>query len=74
MRSKDRALGDSVAEAVRRSARAKGVRLSKAAARSRAVVLQCLVEGLAMRVVRDPKLSRATLKPALEAIVNVLMS
>jgi AcrR family transcriptional regulator len=74
VRSKDRVFGDSIAGAVRRSARGRGVQLSKAAARSRAVVLQCLVEGLAMRVVRDPKLQRATLKPALEAIVNVLMS
>jgi len=74
VRSKDRVFGGRIAEAVSRSARARGVKLSRAAARSRAVVLQCLVEGLAMRVVRDPKLSRNTLKPALEAIVNVLMS
>jgi AcrR family transcriptional regulator len=74
VRAKDRFFGDSITEAVRRSARARGVKLTTAAARSRAVVLQCLVEGLAMRVVRDPKLKRATIKPALEAIINVLMS
>jgi AcrR family transcriptional regulator len=74
VRAKDKALGDSIADVFRRSARTRGVRLSSAAARSRAVVLQCLVEGLAMRVVRDPKLERATVKPALEAIINALMS
>lgn len=74
VRSKDKALGDSIADVVRRSARSRGVRLSSSAARSRAVILQCLVEGLAMRVVRDPKLERTTLKPALEAIIDALMS
>jgi len=74
VRAKDRVIGDSLAEVVRRCVRGRGVKLSVAAARSRAVVLQCLVEGLAMRVVRDPKLKRATLKPALEAIINALMS
>ncbi len=72
--TKDKAMGASIAELVRRSARARGVRLTPAAARSRAVVLQCLVEGLAMRVVRDPKLQRATIKPALEAVIDALMS
>jgi AcrR family transcriptional regulator len=74
VRSKDKVLGESITEIVRRSARARGVKLSLAAARSRSVVLQCLVEGLAMRAVRDPKLARSTVKPALEAIVNALMS
>jgi AcrR family transcriptional regulator len=74
VRAKDRVLGPSITEAVRRCARARGVKLSTAAARSRAVVLQCLVEGLALRVVRDPKLDRATVKPALEAIIAALMS
>jgi AcrR family transcriptional regulator len=74
VRSKDKALGASITDVVRRSARARGVTLTPAAARSRAVLLQCLVEGLAMRVVRDPKLLRATIKPALEAIVDALMS
>jgi AcrR family transcriptional regulator len=74
VRVKDRALGSSITAAVRRAALVRGARLMPAAARSRAVMLQCLVEGLAMRVVRDPKLSRATLKPALDAIVTVLMS
>ncbi len=74
VRTKDRTLGCSITEVVRRGARARGVKLSTAAARSRAVMLQCLIEGLAMRVVRDPKLKRATVKPALEAIIDALMS
>ena len=74
VRAKDRAFEPNITALVRRLARSRGVKLTAAAARSRAMVLQCLVEGLAMRVVRDPKLQRATLKPALEAIVAVLMS
>jgi AcrR family transcriptional regulator len=74
VRSKDQAIGERLTKAVQRSAQSRGVALTAAAARSRAVMLQCLVEGLALRVVRDPKLRRSTLKPALEAIVDVLMS
>ena len=74
VRSKDRAMGEGVTQAVRRGAQSRGGKLSLAAARSRAVMLQCLVEGLALRVVRDPQLRRSTLKPALDAILAVLMS
>lgn len=74
VRTKDRAFEPNITALVRRIASSRGVKLTRAAARSRAMVLQCLVEGLAMRVVRDPKLQRATLKPALEAVVAVLMS
>jgi AcrR family transcriptional regulator len=74
VRTKDRAFEPSITALVRRIASSRGVKLSLAAARSRSMVLQCLVEGLAMRVVRDPKLQRATLKPALEAVVAALMS
>jgi AcrR family transcriptional regulator len=74
VRSKDQAIGERLAQSIRRSAQARGVKLTAAAARSRAVMLQCLVEGLALRVVRDPKLRRATLKPALDSIIAVLMS
>ncbi len=74
VRSKDQAMGERLMQAVRRSAKLQGVKLTPAAARSRAVMLQCLVEGLALRVVRDPALQRSTLKPALDAIIAVLMS
>jgi TetR/AcrR family transcriptional repressor of uid operon len=73
VRSKDQAIGERLAQSLRRSARSRGVTLSAAAARSRAVMLHCLVEGLALRVVRDPKLRRATLQPGLDAIIAVLM-
>jgi AcrR family transcriptional regulator len=74
VRTKDRFIGESIALAVRRSARSGGVKLTLAAARSRAVMLQCLVEGLALRVVRDPKLRTGALKPALDALIAKLMS
>jgi len=74
VRTKDRAFEPSITALVRRIASSRGINLTLAAARSRAMVLQCLVEGLAMRVVRDPKLQRATLKPALEVVVAALMS
>jgi AcrR family transcriptional regulator len=74
VRSKDRAIGERLAQSLCRSARSRGARLPAATARSRAVMLHCLVEGLALRVVRDPKLRRAALQPALDAIIVVLMS
>ncbi len=74
VRSKDQAIGVQLAQALRRSARSRGVKLTAAAARSRSVMLHCLVEGLALRVVRDPKLRRGTLQPALDAVIAVLMS
>jgi AcrR family transcriptional regulator len=74
VRDKDRLVGDGLAQVVRRIARARGVMLKSAAARERADVLQCLMEGLASRVVRDPKLRRSTLKPMLEKIMAVLLA
>lgn len=74
VRSKDRVIGEEITEAVRRSARLAGITLTAADARSRAVVLQCLFEGLAIRLVRDPTLRRRTLQPALEKIITELLS
>ena len=37
-------------------------------------LLQCLMAGLASRVVRDPKLRRASLKPMLERVIDVLLA
>jgi len=59
---------------VRRIARARGVILKSAAARDRADLLQCLMEGLASRVVRDPKVRRSSLKPMLEKVIAVLLA
>jgi hypothetical protein len=74
VRSKDRVIGEEITEAVRRCARLAGITLTPALARSRAVVLQCLIEGLAIRLVRDPTLRRRTLEPALEKIISELLS
>jgi AcrR family transcriptional regulator len=74
VRDKDRACGSGTAQAVRTAARARGIWLSPAAARSRAVVLQCLIEGLGMRALRGGPLQRTALKPVLDAIVTALMS
>jgi AcrR family transcriptional regulator len=74
VREKDRVVGAALAQVVRRIARKRGVILKNAAARERADLLQCLMEGLASRVVRDPKLRRSSLKPMLEKIIAVLLA
>ena len=74
VRDKDRTVGDGLAQVVRRIARARGVSLTYTAARDRADLLQCLMEGLASRVVRDPKLRRSTLKATLAKVIAVLLA
>jgi AcrR family transcriptional regulator len=74
VRGKDRVVGDGLAQVVRRIAQARGVILKGAAARDRAELLQCLMEGLASRVLRDPKLRRSTLKPLLDKVIAVLLA
>jgi AcrR family transcriptional regulator len=74
VRDKDRVVGERLAQVVRRIARARGVVLTSAAARDRADMLQCLMEGLASRVVRNPKVRRSSLKPMLEKVVAVLLA
>jgi AcrR family transcriptional regulator len=74
VRDKDRLVGDGLAQVVRRIARARGVVLSNAAARDRSDLLRCLMEGLASRVVRDPKLRRSSLKPMLERVIDALLA
>lgn len=74
VRDNDRIIGDALGRAVLRMARARGVRLAIGAARERAELLHCLVEGLACRVVRGPKLRRAQLKPMLEKVIGVLLA
>jgi BetI-type transcriptional repressor, C-terminal len=74
VRDKDRLVGDALAQVVRRIAQARGVILTNAAARDRSDLLQCLMAGLASRVVRDPKLRRASLKPMLERVIDVLLA
>ncbi len=73
IRGKDRVFGKSLAARVQREARARGVQLTAAAAHGRAVILQCLVEGLASRAVRDPTLRRQTLRPVLQQVLAALL-
>lgn len=73
VRDKDRMVEEHLARAVERIATARGVKIGAAEARSRAIILQCLIEGLASRAVRDPTLQRRTLKPAMEKMVTVLL-
>jgi AcrR family transcriptional regulator len=73
VRDKDRMIEERLTRAVERIAQARGSKLTAAEARGRAVVLQCLMEGLATRAVRDPTLQRRTLKPMLQQIVSVLL-
>lgn len=74
VREKDRVVGERLAQVVRRIARARGVILTSTAARDRAEMLQCLMEGLASRVVRNPKVRRSRLKPMLEKVVAMLLA
>jgi hypothetical protein len=72
--AKDQAVMQSLARAVQRMALEQGTRLTQGAAQMRSVVLQCLVEGLACRAVRDPQLSARQLKPLVAKVVAALMS
>lgn len=74
VRSKDRMVTKELTEAIRRAARADGRQLSSAAACERAMLLQCLFEGLAFRVVRSPELSATSLRPLLEKVIAAIMS
>lgn len=49
-----------------------GAGLAKGVARTRAILMQCLIEGLAIRAVRDPELDVETLKGALEPLFHHL--
>jgi AcrR family transcriptional regulator len=73
VRDKDQTVSEDLTLAVQRAARKSGVRLTASAAYMRAVVLQCLVEGLACRVVRDPTLTAKGLKPLLSKVIAALM-
>ncbi len=74
VRSKDRVIGTRLRDMLRRSAAAQGVRLTVADVRIRAVLLQCLVEGLIMRSIRDPALRRNDLRPSIKMLVTALLS
>lgn len=73
-RAKDQVVMQKVTAAVQRAAQAEGVRLTPAAAQIRSVVLQCLMEGLACRAVRDPDLSARQLKPLIGKVLAALLT
>ena len=73
-RAKDQAVMQRLAVAVQHAAQSEGVRLTAAAAQIRSVVLQCLVEGLACRAVRDPDLSARQLKPLIAKVLAALLT
>lgn len=74
IRGHDRAVSKSLAARLQREAQARGTHLSAAESQGRALILQCVVEGLASRAVRDPTLRRATLRPVLQQLINALLS
>lgn len=60
-------------EALRRSVRAAGRELDAKTAERRVLALQCVIEGLLVRAVRQPDLDRATLRACLEAALAKLI-
>lgn len=74
VRAQDRAVSKSLAARLQREARAHGKELTATELHGRAVILQCVVEGLASRAVRDPTLRPATLRPVLQQVINALLS
>jgi AcrR family transcriptional regulator len=73
VRDKDRRVEERLKGTVERIVQMAGGKISAAEARSRAIVLQCLFEGLCSRASRDPSLQRKALRSALEQVVEVLL-
>jgi AcrR family transcriptional regulator len=74
VRGHDRAVSKSLTARLQRDAQTRGKQLTAAEAHGRALILQCVVEGLASRAVRDPSLRPATLRPVLQQVINALLS
>jgi AcrR family transcriptional regulator len=74
VRGHDRAVSKSLTARLQRDAQARGKQLTATEAHGRAVILQCVVEGLASRAVRDPTLRPATLRPVLQQVIDGLLS
>jgi len=73
VREKDRLVEERLIAAIGHVAAAAGGRINAAEARGRAIVLQCLFEGLCSRASRDPGLTRKAFRGALEQVVDVLL-
>lgn len=74
VRGVDRVAGKDLTVAVQRAAREEGTRLSAESASLRVVMLQCLFEGLACRVVQKPELDSAALRPLLDKVIAALLA
>ncbi|HEV8239015.1 MAG TPA: TetR/AcrR family transcriptional regulator [Thermoanaerobaculia bacterium] len=61
-------------EALQRTVRATGRELDAAAAERRVLALQCVIEGVLVRAVRQPDLDRATLRACLEKALAGLIA
>ncbi len=68
-RAADEMVRARLVEALRRSVRAEGGELDEAMAERRVLGLQCVIEGLMVRAVRQPDLDRAMLEGCLEKIL-----
>jgi AcrR family transcriptional regulator len=64
---------DRLQELIRRTTRASGVKLSARTLSGRTMILQCLIEGLMVRAIREPELDRAALKAELTKVILMLM-
>jgi AcrR family transcriptional regulator len=73
VRDKDQMVEARLIVVIGRIVETAGGRISVAEARSRAIVLQCLFEGLCSRATRDPSLQRKAFQGVLEQVVNVLL-
>jgi len=62
-----------IADWLGRSEKYGGQGLSRQASASRALILQCLIEGLKVRQTREPEIDRALLKAAMEEVLNLLL-
>jgi AcrR family transcriptional regulator len=69
----NRFVRDRLQELIRRTTKANGVKLSARTLSGRTIILQCLIEGLMVRAIREPELDRAALKSELTAVILTLM-
>jgi len=69
----DDALRTDIAGWLGRSEKYGGQGLSRQASASRALILQCLIEGLKVRQTREPEIDRTLLKAAMEEVLNLLL-
>jgi AcrR family transcriptional regulator len=69
----DNTVRKDIADWLGRSEKYGGQGLSRRDTVTRALILQCLIEGLKVRQTREPELDRALLKSALDEVLSVLL-